>query len=182
VDGGDYGKHYAVAYRRGRYRNITGAAMLDRLGNHVSARTEQNPPPGRPGLCPRVRSPDRRYIRGQSSAVAEIATSEDVSARSPRQDQLNDGNAQRADSDGIGSLEVSQPDASRRFLRSMRTVVAGDDLIRPYEVVPTLVARAPLHPEHEISDPSGRQATAISRSNRVWPPSYWTGVVQQRAR
>jgi hypothetical protein len=59
------------------------------------------------------------------------------SARSPRQDQLNDGNAQRADFDAIGNMEASQPDAPRRSLRSMRTVVAGDDLIHPPEVVPT---------------------------------------------
>jgi hypothetical protein len=59
-----------------------------------------------------------------------------VSARSPRQDQLNDGNAQRADSDGIGTLEASQPDAPRRSLRSLRTVVAGDDLIRPLRSSP----------------------------------------------
>jgi hypothetical protein len=31
--------------------------------------------------------------------------------RSSRQDQLNDSNAERADSDGIGSLEASHPDA-----------------------------------------------------------------------
>ena len=59
-----------------------------------------------------------------------------MSARSPRQDQLNDGNAQRADSDGIGTLEASQPDAPRRSLRSLRTVVAGDDLIRPLRSSP----------------------------------------------
>jgi len=33
---------------------------------------------------------------------------------SPRQDQLNDSNAERADSDGIGNLNASQPDAPRK--------------------------------------------------------------------
>jgi hypothetical protein len=52
---------------------------------------------------------------------------------SPRQDQLNDSNAERADSDGLGSLEASRPDAPDE-----RTVVARG---RPYpplseEVVP----------------------------------------------
>ena len=48
-------------------------------------------------------------------------------ARSPRQDQANDRNAQRADRHGTASLEASHPDAPRDSLRSV--LIGG----RPYQ-------------------------------------------------
>jgi hypothetical protein len=55
-----------------------------------------------------------RYIRGDGGHGRNVRLQEHmVTAESPRQDRVTDGNAQRADRQGIGSLEASQPDAPR---------------------------------------------------------------------
>jgi hypothetical protein len=55
-----------------------------------------------------------RYTRGDGGHGRNVRLQEHmVTAEYPRQDRVTDGNAQRADRQGIGSLEASQPDAPR---------------------------------------------------------------------